>query len=153
MPMHRRAALPLLATALLAAGPDLRLDLRTDLGGDPATRIRLVPPGIWNGLLASRVPARPATRHRGMPEATVEVADSLPPANPRSEAFHLYAVGLRERLLRGFQAPPPSQGKIDLAEFMAEDPARPEAANLDRARSLQERYNRLPPNGSPVALK
>jgi hypothetical protein len=152
--MLLRAALPLLATVLLAAGPDLSLDLRTDLGSDPAARIRLVPPGIWNGLLlAARAPARPAARRRGLPEATVEVADFLPPANPRAEAFHLYAVGLRERLLRGFQAPPPSQGAIDLAEFMAADPSRPDAANLDRARSLQERYNRLPPNGSPVVLK
>lgn len=153
--LARAAALPLLATALtLAAGPDLRLDLRTDLGSDPAARIHLVPPGLWDGLLlASRAPARPSAGHRARPEATVEVADFLLPSNPQAESLRLYVTDLRQRLLRGFQAPPPSQGTIDLAEFMAADPARPEASNLDRARSLQERYNRLPPNGSPVELK
>ena len=151
----RAAALPVLATAFLTARPDLPLDLRTDLGSDPAARIRRVPPGIWNGLLlASRTPP-PVHAHdrRRFAEATVEVADFLPPGSPRTEAFTFYLRDLRTRLLRGFQVPPPSHGQIELAEFMGSDPSHPEASNLDRARSLQDRFNRIPPNGSPVELK
>lgn len=153
--LARAAALPFLATALtLAAAPDLHPDLRTDLGSDPAARIRLVPPGIWDGLLrASRAPARPSANHGARPEATVEVSDFLLPSNPQAESLRLYAMSLRERLLRGFQAPPPSHGKIELAEFMGSGPSHPEASNLDRARSLQNRFNRVPPSGSPVELK
>jgi hypothetical protein len=144
----------LLALPLGAAPPDLRLDLRTTLGTEPASAITLVPPGIWDGLfLASRAPARPAAKRRGRAEATVEVSDFFLPTNARTEAFRLFAQDLRERIRRGFQAPPPSQGQIELGEFMAADPSRPDASNLGRAQSLQERYNRVPPNGSPVEVK
>jgi len=152
--MFLRAALPLLATTFLAARPDLQLDLRTDLGSDPAARIHLVSPGCFDGLLFAGEPrsAPPAPR-RGVPGATVEVADFLPPGNRRTEAFAFYLVDLRTRLLRGFQAPPPSHGWIELAEFVGSDPSHPEVSNLDRARSLQDRFNRVPPSGSPVELK
>ncbi len=153
--MLLRAALPLLASALLAAGPDFRLDLRTDLGGDPAAQIHLVPAGIWDGLLlASQTPPPQPARLRGRAAgATVEVADFLPAGSRRAEAFAFYLGDLRTRLMKGFQAPPPSQGWIELGEFMASDPSHPEESNLDRARSLQERFNRVPPSGSPVELK
>lgn len=152
--MHLRAALPLLATVLLAAAPDLRMDLRTDLGSDPAAQIRLVPPGIWDGLLlGSRTPAPPPRNHRDRPGATVAVSDFLTPSHPRAESLRLYVADLRERLLRGFQAPPPSQGALELREFMESDPSHPELSTLERTQSMQERYNRVPPNGSPVELK
>ena len=144
----------LLALPLGAAPPELRLDLRTSLGTEPGSAITLVPPGIWDGLfLASRAPACPPTKRRGRAEATVEVSDFFLPTNARTEAFRRFVLDLRERLLRAFQAPPPSQGQIELGEFMAADPSRPDASTLGRAQSLQERYNRLPPNGSPVEVK
>ncbi|GLH70575.1 hypothetical protein GETHPA_21080 [Geothrix rubra] len=152
--MLLRATLPLLMTALLAAGPDGNLDLRTDLGCDPATRIHLVPPGCFDGLLfAAQARSAPPAPRRGVPGATVEVADFLPPGNRRTESFAFYLADLRTRLLRGFQAPPPSHGQIELAEFVGSDPSHPEASNLDRVRSLQDRFNRVPPSGSPVELK
>ena len=153
--MVPRAALPLLAALTLAAAPpDLRLAFHPTLGANPAEAIRLVLPGCFDGLLfaAQTRSAQPPPR-RGVPGATVEVADSLPPENRRTESFAFYLSDLRTRLLRGFQAPPPSHGKIELAEFMGSDPSHPEESNLDRARSLQDRFNRVPPSGSPVELK
>lgn len=153
--MIPRAALPFLAgLALAAAPPDLPLAFHPSLGTDPAGAIRLAPPGCFDGLLfaAQTRSVQPSPR-RGMPGATVEVADFLPPENPRAESFAFYLADLQTRLLRGFQAPPPSHGKIELAEFVGSDPSHPEASNLDRARSLQERFNRVPPSGSPVELK
>ena len=153
--MYFRAALPLLATALLAAGPDLRLDLRTDLGGDPAAQIRLVPAGIWDGLLlASQPPPPQPSRLRGRAAgATVEVADFLPPGSRRTEAFARYKLDLYQRLALAFQNPPASDAAIDLGIFMATDPTHPEQMNQSMVRSLQDRFNRVPPSGSPVELK
>jgi len=154
VPMTRLSALLLIALPLGAAPPDLRLDLRMALGADSAKEITLVPQGIWDGLLlAARGPARPSANRRGLPEATVEVSDFFLPTSPRTESFQTYVQNLRERLLRGFKAPPPSHGAIDLSEFMESDPAHPGELDSTRARTLQDRFNRLPPNGSPVELK
>jgi hypothetical protein len=153
-PMPHRSVLALLiALPLAAASPELRLDLRTTLGTDPSTEITLIPPGIWDGLLlAARAPVQHSGR-QGIAEATVEVSDFALRTSAREVSFALYLQDLRKRLLRGFQLPPPSHGKIELAEFVGSDPTRPQDLELTRVQSLQERFNRLPPSGSPVERK
>jgi hypothetical protein len=149
-----RPLIGLLLAPLLAAqgagGSDLPLDLRTDLGSDLVAQIRLAPSGCWNGLLlgASTPPARPKPRRPA--EATVEIWDLALRESPRHEAFGLYLGALRKRLSKALELPPPSHQSIELSEFMLSDPANPQKLDLTRVESMQERFNKLPPNGSPV---
>ena len=137
---------------LAAAPPPPGLDLHTELGTDPATQVMLVPPGIWNGLLVgTRAPKPPVRRRRARGEATVEVTDFALPNDLRAEAFRLFRLDLHQRLFLAFQAPPPSHGQIELSELMHADPARPQDLGLTQVQSLQNRFNRLPPSGSPLA--
>lgn len=140
-----------LALPLAAQGAGaLSLDLSTHFGADPLAQIQLVPRGCWDGLVlgpATR-PRPPANRRVG--EATVEVWDlALVPA-PRAEAFGLYLGALRERLSRALRVPPPSHGTIELGDFLATDPGSPQKLDLTRVKSMQDRFNRLPPANSPV---
>ena len=129
----------------------LTLDLRTELGSDPTARIALVSPGCWEGLVLSagalQSPRKPRLRRA---EATVEVWDVAFQESPRSQAFNLYLADFRSRLLRALANPPESHAAIELGELMLSDPGNPQGLNLTTVRSLQERFNRLPPNGSPV---
>ncbi|WLT31216.1 hypothetical protein [Geothrix sp. PMB-07] len=125
------------------------LDLRTELGSDSAARIQLAPHGCFEGLILGAV-SRTAPTAARTGQATVEVWDLLPPASPRREAFALYLATLRERLSRAWLAPPPSHGFIELGEFMLSDPSSPQTLDLTKVKSMQERFNQLPPNGSPV---
>ena len=145
-----RALACLLLPALLAAQePGPALDLHTELGTDPHARIRLAPPGCWDGLLLGAArPVKPA--RRGVAGATVEVWDLALREAPDRATFGLYLEGLRSRLARGFAAPPPSHGKLELAELVGSDPSSPQKLDLTKVKSMQERFNRLPPNGSPV---
>lgn len=130
--------------------PALVLDLRSDLGADPMSRIQLAPAGCWNGLvLAAAARPMPPDRKRAA-GTTVEVWDFFPSPSPRQEAFGLYLDTLRERLSRAWLSPPPVHGAIELSEIMFSDPASPQKLDLTKVKSLQERYNRMPPNGSPV---
>jgi hypothetical protein len=144
----------LLLASLLAAqgagGPGLSLDLRTDLGSDSMAQVRLTPPGCWDGLLlgAATPPARPWPRRPA--EATVEVWDLALRESPRQEAFGLYLGALRKRLSKALELPPPSHQSIELSEFMLSDPSNPQKLDRTRVESMQERFNKLPPNGSPV---
>ena len=143
----------LLFPAFLAAqeGPvNLPLDLHTDLGTDPLARIHLAPAGCWDGLVlgAAARPARPSPRPPG--GATVEVWDLAYRDLPRHEAFGFYLAGLRERLSRAFTAPPPSHGTLELSELVSSDPSNPQRLDLTKVKSMQDRFNRLPPAGSPV---
>lgn len=133
--------------------PALVLDLGSDLGTDPMSRIQLTPAGCWNGLILGAVarPMPPDRKRAG--EATVEVWDLLPPSRPRAEAFTLYLDALRERLAKAWLAPPPSHGFIELAEIMANDPSSPQKLDITKVKSMQDRFNRLPPNGSPVKVR
>lgn len=147
------APLGFLFAALLASqaeSPFLpALDLRTELGTDPASRIQLAPPGCFEGLILGSVARRaPAAGRAG--QATVEVWDLLPPGSPRREAFALYLTSLRERLSKAWLAPPPSHGFIELGEIMLNDPSSPQKLDLTKVKSMQDRFNQLPPNGSPV---
>lgn len=142
-----------LASSLTAQGPggvDLFLDLRTELGLDPAAQIRLAPPGCGDGLILSAAsqPVRPKQRRPA--EATVEVWDRALRESPQHEAFGLYHITLRQRLSKALELPPPSHGFIELGEFMASDPGSPQKLDLTRVQSMQQRFNQLPPNGSPV---
>jgi len=118
------------------------------LGADPAAGIQLAPPGCWDGLLLGAA-ARPTRRPLGS-EATVEVWDLLPPSSPRREAFSLYLGGLRERLSRAFALPPPKLQALELSDIMQSDPSQPQKLDLTKVKSMQERFNRLPPSGLPV---
>jgi hypothetical protein len=144
--------LPLtLAAQEVPPGEGLGLDLRRELGSDPTTRIHLITSGCWDGLLLS--PAAPQTVRmwqRRRAEATVEVWDVAFQESLGNRTFHLFFEDLRSRLLRAFASPPASHGAIELSQFMLSDPANPQQTNLNTVRSLQDRYNRLPPNGSPV---
>lgn len=131
-------------------GVDLALDLHTDLGTDPLVQIRLAPAGCWDGLVlgAAARPAKPSARTPA--GATVEVWDLAYRSLPRREAFGLYLDGLRERLSRAFTAPPPSHGILELSDLVSSDPSNPQKLDLTKVKSMQDRFNRLPPNGSPV---
>ncbi len=80
----------------------------------------------------------------------MEVWDLLPPSSPRREAFSLYLGSLRERLSRAFAQPPPKLQALELSEIMLSDPSNPQKLDLTKVKSMQDRFNRLPPNGSPV---
>jgi hypothetical protein len=129
---------------------ELTLNLRTMLGSDPLAGILLVRPGHWGGLtpVVASPPGKP-TRRR-VAEATVEVWDLAPPEWGRAATFSLYMDTLRRSLTKAWEAPPPSHQAIELAEIMLSDPSNPQKLDLTRVQSMQERFNRLPPNGSPV---
>lgn len=129
------------------------LDLRTGLGQNPRDLICLAPEGCWNGLVLGADPKlpRPESTHRKRSgEATVEVWDLIPPSRPKAEAFALYLESLRERMSKAWLSPPPTHQSIELGEFMQSDPSNPQHLDLTRVKSLQERFNQLPPNGSPA---
>ena len=68
----------------------------------------------------------------------------------RSETFGFYLSNLRARLSRALAVPPPKHQALELNEIMFSDPGNPQKLDLIKVKSLQERFNRLPPNGSPV---
>lgn len=147
-------ALPCLLLPTLLAAQEARplLDLRTELGADPLGRIVLAPPGCWDGLVLGAARSAKPVR-RGAAGATVEVWDLAYRETPGHVAFGLYLEDLRARLSRGFAAPPPSHGKLELAELVGSDPSSPQKLDLTKVKSMQERFNRLPPNGSPVRAR
>ncbi len=143
----------LLAPILAAQGQgslDLSLDLHTELGADPAALIRLAPPGCWDGLFQGLVPRPPTVHPRRLAEATVEVVDFLPTGWLRRETFLEHQTLFRERLLKAFALPPPKLQSLELSEFMQSDPTQPQKLDLTKVKSMQDRFNRLPPGGSPV---
>ncbi len=142
----------LLASTLVAQAPGFGIEGPPDhwsaLGADPVAGIQLTPPGCWDGLLLGA--AAGPTRRRLGSEATVEVWDLLPPSSPRREAFSLYLGGLRERLSQAFAQPPPKLQALELNDLMLSDPSQPQKLDLTKVKSMQERFNRLPPHGSRV---
>ncbi|GLH72966.1 hypothetical protein GETHLI_14680 [Geothrix limicola] len=151
---------PALLTALLSAtllvaqeaAPLPSLELRTHLGGDSATDIRLAPKGCWDGLILGVLAQTPgsATPRLRRGQATVEVWDLMPATTPRHEAFALYLGELRASLSRAWLVPPPKHQALELNEIMANDPSSPQKLDLTKVKSMQERFNRLPPSGSTV---
>lgn len=133
------ALLGLLATTAPAQGT-------FPLGTDPAAQVQLAPPGCWDALVLGTSRARPA----GRGEATVEVWGFLEPEGERASRFRAHAGDLKQRLQRAWTLPPPSHGQLDLADFMAVEASRPQKLDLGRVKALQDRFNRLPPSGSPV---
>jgi len=128
---------------------DLILDLRTELGTSPAARIRLAPRGrLLLGPTQTQTPVSKLRQRAG--EATVEVWDLLPLPSRRQETFDHFRVSLRERLAKSLELPPPSHQALELAEIMLSDPSNPQKLDLTRVQSMQNRFNRLPPNGSPA---
>jgi hypothetical protein len=140
----------LLPLSLSAQGAGLDLDLRTRLGSDAAAGITLVPPGSWHGLLLGSTAAPVKQTRRSTPGKTVEVWDFALRESVLDTGFRLLKTDLREKLNRAWELPPPTHQSIELWEFQASDPSRPQELELDRVKSMQERFNRLPPSGSPV---
>jgi hypothetical protein len=124
--------------------------LQRSLGKDPASLIQLAPPGCWDQLLLGRVdrPAPPA--RRGTAEATVEVWDFALRESPREVTFGFFLGTLRQRLSKAWELPPASHQALKLSEIMLSDPSSPQKLDLTKVKSLQDRFNVLPPNGSPV---
>ncbi|WLT31217.1 hypothetical protein [Geothrix sp. PMB-07] len=128
------------------------LDVRPQLGIDPAAQIQLVPAGSWAGLMLSVTTQPihpPASRRRRVAEATVEVWDVAFRETPRQETFRLFREALIQSLRGIWRLAPPSHSRID-ASIRAGNGS---GAGTDTAmvQSLQQRFNSLPPNGSPVA--
>jgi hypothetical protein len=126
------------------------MELRQSLGMAPAPLIRLAPPGCWDQLLlgcASR-PAPPGRRRSA--EATVEVWDVALQESTRDATFGFFLGTLRQRLSKAWALPPASHQALELSELMLSDPSNPQKLDLTKVKSLQERFNALPPNGSPV---
>ena len=140
------------------AGPPPWLDLSTAIGSDAATQIHLVPTGSWKGLMLSvksgTAPSNSSTRttpsrRRRKAEATVEVWDfALPEESLRHEAFRLFREDLLLDIKRNWPLAPPSHGQIDLAIRGGDGMGG--GTDMAMVQSLQTRFNRLPPNGSPV---
>lgn len=147
-----RSLLSFLFPAFLVAqeAADAPAPFHTDLGSDPAAQIRLAPPGCWDGLVlgAAIRPQKPA--RRGTPGATVEVWDLALREPGRAASFALYLEGLKKRLSKAMELPPPSHGTLELSDLMQSDPTQPQKLDLTKVKSMQERFNQLPPNGSPV---
>ncbi|HEX7552760.1 MAG TPA: hypothetical protein VF378_04355 [Geothrix sp.] len=144
----------LLPGLLIAQEPALvhgaPVGLQRSLGMDPASRIQLAPPGCWDQLLLGSVsrPAPPA--RRGTAEATVEVWDFALRESPREVTFGFFLGTLRQRLSKAWELPPSSHQALELSEIMLSDPSSPQKLDLTKVKSLQDRFNVLPPNGSPV---
>ena len=111
---------------------------------DSFTRVLLVPPGCWEGLLLDAALRPPPAPQRRAGQATVEVWDLAYRESPRQEVFSIYRKDLRKSLLRAMAQPPPRHGAIELGELMLSDPGHPERLDLTRVQSLQERFNRPP---------
>lgn len=150
-------ALVAFAFALAAqsqAGPHLWLNLNTDIGSDSMAQIRLAPKGCWEGLLlsvaaaAAPQPPAPSSRRGRVAETTVEVWDVVFQETRFQETFRLFRDHLLQSIQQNWQFAPPSHGRID-ASIRARDGS---GAGTDMAmvQSLQQRFNALPPNGSPV---
>lgn len=154
----RAFAFCLLPCLLAAQGPGAAVEpgpwsgsaFATTLGIDPLAQIRLAPPGCWDGLLLSGSLRPSKARRREGSGATVEVWDLLPVETARSASFAVYLDNLRKRLSKALEVPPPSHGAIELSDLVQSDPTNPQLLDLTRVKSMQERFNQLPPNGSPV---
>ena len=144
----------LLPWCLAAQAPEqdrgLTLDLRTELDRESLAGLRLVPPGCWDHLIMGAALLTKPPERRRPAEATVEVWDMALRESPRSLAFSFYLGALRERLSKAFELPPPSHQAIELSDIMLGDPSNPQKLDLTKVKSLQDRFNRLPPSGSPV---
>jgi len=141
---------PILAAQVPDPAQALALDLRTGLGGDSLALIQVAPPGCWEGLLlgTSLRPEQPVQQRTG--EASVEVWDLALRESSRNTAFSLYLGTLRQRLSKALQLPPPKHQALELSDIMQSDPSNPQKLDLTKVKSLQDRFNVLPPNGSPV---
>ena len=113
--------------------------------------IALVLPGSWNGLLLGRATAPLKQTRRSTPGKIVEVWDFALRESPLDTGFRLLRSDLQEKLNRAWEVPPAKHQSLELSEFMQSDPSRPQDSDLTCVQSMQERFNRLPPSGSPVA--
>ena len=145
-----RPAAWLLASCLLGGQEAPAPLFPSALGADPMARIQLCPPGCWDGLLLGTTVPQVRRPPRPTAGATVEVWDLALRESPREEAFSLTRGDLKRRLTRALAVPPPSHGTLELSDLMLSDVSNPQRLDLQKVKSMQERFNRLPPNGSPV---
>ena len=139
----------LLAPALWAQEPG------TSTLGLGTAPIDLAPPGCRERLLLSLTQGATTPKQkpkaskcrRPVPEATVEVWDFAFQETLTHETFRLFQEQLLLSIRENWRFAPPSHGRIDLAIQ-----AGGAGSDMKMAQSLQQRFNRLPPNGSPVHL-
>lgn len=118
---------------------------------DPASRIRLAPKGCWEGLLLrSTLPSPPVCKRKN--EAIVEVWDVAFHETPRQETFRLFRDALLLDIAQALALPMASYAQQDLAIIGGYVARHGSAAGVDNVvvQSLQNRFNSLPPNGSPL---
>lgn len=139
-----------LATPWARASEPLKLDVHTKLQSDPATQIHLVPTGCWTGLMLSATthPTCVSPSRRRLAEATVEVWDVAFREISRQETFRLFKEALFLSLRTMWRFAPPSHSRIDAAIRAGNGSGA--GTDLSMVQSLQQRFNGLPPNGSPV---
>ncbi len=120
---------------------------------DPASRIRLAPKGCWEGLLLSSTSATPPTRKRKN-EAIVEVWDVAFHETPRQTTFRLFRDALLQDIAQALALPLASYAQQDMAIVGGYVARHGSGAGVDNVmvQALQNRFNALPPNGSPVTL-
>jgi hypothetical protein len=152
--MRRSVILLSLASSLGAQDPtgtNLHLDLSTDLGSDPTAKVRLVPSGCWAGLMLSATaratPPMPSRRQR-VAEATVEVWDIAYHETRSQETFRLFKENLLLSIRAMWRFAPASHGQIDAA--IRGGDGKGGSTDMAMVRSLVQRFNQLPPEGSPV---
>jgi hypothetical protein len=127
-------------------------------GQDSFPSLELAPTGRWEGLLLSVTEGAAATvqkpkaskRRRQVPEATVEVWDFAYQEPPAQETFRLFREQLLLSIRSNWRFAPPSHGRIDLA--IRGGGTAGMGSDMAMVQSLQQRFNRLPPSGSPVLL-
>lgn len=125
------------------------LNVRMELGMDPTAGICLAPRGCWDGLVLGDTAPRPTRRRSARSgEAVVEVWDLLYQEPTQKQTFRLFNEELLQSIRESLKLPPPSHGWIELREFMDADPSHPESTGLNTVRSLQNRFNALPPSSS-----
>jgi len=83
-----------------------------------------------------------------MPEATVEVWAFSFCESPREETFRLFREALLQSLQALWRFTPASHASIDAA--IRAGNGRGGGGDMAMVQSLQQRFNALPPNGSPV---
>lgn len=146
-----------LAPALAAQGQgglQVGLDRHMALGSETPAEIPLTPKGCWEGLLLSVAaattphPAAPPSGQRRVAEATVEVWDVVFQETRSQETFRLFRDQLLLSIRQNWRFAPPSHGRIE-AGIRAGD-GRGGGTDMAMTQSLQQRFNALPPNGSPL---
>ena len=156
-PLSHLVGMKPLVLLLLAPALGAQQPFTSSLGQEPVTRIDLAPAGCWEGLLLSArqgvsVPSQKpkASERTRIPEATVEILDFAYQETRAQETFRLFREQLLLNIRENWRFAPPSHGRMDLAIRGSGLPGK--GNDLAMVQSLHQRFNRLPPHGSPAQV-